>query len=583
VRVPGLTGGSGSGGATTGGRGAAARALRVLTVLVVVAAPISLGVAPSALAAGTGSIAGTVTEFSAPHNAIEGIEVCVSPMNLEDFSGETFKCEKTNPAGDYTIAGLPSGEYRVQFFTPYGGSLNYVTQYFNGKSSFQEASTVFVTAGVTTPNINAELKEGGRISGTVTDVSTHAAIKGIEVCAFAESVGTYKCTATEPNGEYLIAGLPEGAYEVEFSSPLSFFEPGLDYVTQYWDGKSLASEANTVAVTVGGTASGIDAQLKEGGHIAGKVTSASTGAAIEGAFVCAGSGNGEIPLGMCALTNSNGEYTISALESGSYTVEFEAGKSYVVQYYNNKSSSAEAELVAVTAPGTRSGIDAAMQLVSTPPANTTPPVVSGTLAPGGTLLCAPGLWTGTPAPTFSYQWLRSGAPIAGANATSYAVQSADAGNSISCQVTAKNSKGEKSATSAGVVIPALPGIPPAPTVLPSPTRPVVTITGSKVVVSGKSATVQIQCADAACAGMAELSLQIAVKHRKGKKTVARKETLVLAKGSYSLAVGKSGTLVLRLTAAGKTRLAHVMHHPLAAELSVSVKSAKTTVKSVWVS
>ncbi len=78
-------------------------------------------------------------------------------------------------------------------------------------------------------------------------------------------------------------------------------------------------------------------------------------------------------------------------------------------------------------------------------------------------------------------------------------------------------------------------------------------------------------------------MQIVVKHRKGKKTVSRKETLVLAKGSYSLAAGKSGTLVLHLTAAGKARLAHVKHHPLTAKLAVSVKGAKTTVKSVRVS
>ena len=194
-------------------------------------------------------------------------------------------------------------------------------------------------------------------------------------------------------------------------------------------------------------------------------------------------------------------------------------------------------------------------------------------------MCAPGLWTGKPAPTFSYQWLRGGAPIAGANATGYTVQSADAGNSLSCQITAKNAKGEKSARSASVAIPANPVIPPPP---PAP-KPVLTITGSKVVVSGRSATVHIVCSDAACAGSAELTMQIVVKHRKGKKTVSRKETLVLAKGSYSLAAGKSGTLVLRLTAAGKTRLAHVKRHPLTVKLSVSVKGGKTTLESVRVS
>jgi hypothetical protein len=104
-----------------------------------------------------------------------------------------------------------------------------------------------------------------------------------------------------------------------------------------------------------------------------------------------------------------------------------------------------------------------------------------------------------------------------------------------------------------------------------------------VLVSGGSATVHIICSDAACAGSGELTVQIVVKHRKGKKTVSRKQTLVLAKGSYSLAAGQGGTLVLRLTAAGKQRLAHVKHDPLAVKLTLSVQGSKTIAKSVTAS
>jgi hypothetical protein len=541
-------------------------------VLAVIA--LSLSCAPGAMAASTGEISGTVTNTSA--EPIEGIEVCAYSEATEDF---ILECTTTKSNGKYTIAGLPSGEYEVEFLSPSNSTLNYITQYWEYKSSFSEATLVPVGSGET-PNIDAELHEGGQITGAVRNAagnSAHGPIVGIEVCASSEKAGGSRCATTNAGGEYNIVGLATGSYTVEFLSPS---ESLLDYVTQYWEYKSSLSEASTVSVTAGSIKAGIDAELNEGGRITGRVTNASTGAGLEEVLVCVLTESGKlVSFRQCAITGANGEYTISAVGSGNYKIGFDAGKEYVSQYYNGKSSPAEANTVLVTAPATTPNIDAAMQTVGTPPANTTPPVVSGTPAVGSTLLCAPGLWTGKPAPTFSYQWLRGGAPIAGANATGYTVQSADAGNSLSCQITAKNAKGEKSARSASVAIPANPVIPPPP---PAP-KPVLTITGSKVVVSGRSATVHIVCSDAACAGSAELTMQIVVKHRKGKKTVSRKETLVLAKGSYSLAAGKSGTLVLRLTAAGKTRLAHVKRHPLTVKLSVSVKGGKTTLESVRVS
>ncbi len=565
----------GFGGARAGGQAAAARALGVLTVLIVIAAPISLGVAPSALAATTGQIAGTVTR-AAGGTPIEGIEVCASSTSAEEFSSESYGCATTSSSGVYTITGLASGDYEVEFASPSESEPGYVTQYYQGTTSYEDAKAVPVAAPGTTSGIDAALEEGGRITGEVTRASGGAPIEGIEVCASAVHAEGFGCAKTKSNGDYTITGLPGGGYDVSFSSP---FDSELDFVSQYWEYKSSSSEATAVSLIAPETKSNIDAKLQEGGRIEGRVTDASTGAALTDVFVCASTASGEGSLGDCAFTNSSGEYTISALASGDYKVEFEAGKNYTVQYYNNKSSATEAELVAVIAPNTSSGIDAAMQPVSTAPANTKSPVVSGTQAVGSALLCAPGLWTGKPSPTFTYQWLRSGAPIAGANATTYTVQNADAGTSISCQVTAKNSKGEKGATSAGVAIPANPVSPPPP---PAPT-PKVTITGAKAVVSGKSATVHIVCGGATCSGSAQLTLQITVKRRKGKKTVSRKEKLVLAKGTYSLSASKSGTVVLRLTAAGKQRFAHVKRHPLTVQLTVSVAHGQTIVKTVRVS
>ena len=86
------------------------------------------------------------------------------------------------------------------------------------------------------------------------------------------------------------------------------------------------------------------------------------------------------------------------------------------------------------------------------PANTAEPTISGSPAQGQTLTAAPGTWTGTPAPTFAYQWLRcppSGgasdgsdcASIDGATTTSYVVAAGDVGFRLRVKVTGSNADG----------------------------------------------------------------------------------------------------------------------------------------------
>jgi hypothetical protein len=553
-----------------------ARALRVLVVLVA----LPLGFASSALAAETGQIAGTVTDTSI--HAIEGIEVCAYEQSPEGI-GEGFGCTTTDSNGEYTISGLTSGEYKVEFSSPFNSTLNYIAQYYDGKSSASEATAVPVAAGSTTRNIDAELKEGGRVKGKVTDASSKEVIAGIEVCAFSASTESVGCARTDSGGEYTVSGLASGEYKVEFSAS---FSGELNFITQYYDGKSSASEAAAVSVTAGSTTPGIDAELKAGGQIVGRVTDVSTNAAIAGVFVCVFEAGGGISLGGCALTDSNGEYTISGLASGDYRIGFSDGHKYIAQYYSGKSSLAEAGAVSVIAGSVTQGIDAAMQpvVVDASPVNTTPPVVSGTPAVGGALRCANGLWTGNPPPTFTDTWLRDGVPIAGAIGSSYGVQSIDAGHILSCEVTGTNTLGEKSVTSTGVSIP---GIyintgPPRHGRVSASLTPLVTITESRIVVSKGSVAVRLKCRNATCRGSVELTIRVVKKHHGGKKIASRREILVLAKGSFSVTQGTSATVVLHLTAAGRKRLAHAKRHPATAEIVLSVNGAKTTAKSVLV-
>lgn len=89
-------------------------------------------------------------------------------------------------------------------------------------------------------------------------------------------------------------------------------------------------------------------------------------------------------------------------------------------------------------------------LTGSAPANTVAPSITGTTVQGSTLTAADGTWTGTPAPTLTRQWKRNGVNISGATATTYVLTASDVGATITVTVTATNTIGSVSATSAGV-------------------------------------------------------------------------------------------------------------------------------------
>ncbi len=100
-----------------------------------------------------------------------------------------------------------------------------------------------------------------------------------------------------------------------------------------------------------------------------------------------------------------------------------------------------------------------------PPSSTALPIISGSAQTGQTLTVSNGTWQGTPPLSYAYQWQRCDglgcSDISGANQSFYAIQNADLDYYISARVTASNSAGSASASSALV----------GPVLLYSPTLP----------------------------------------------------------------------------------------------------------------
>jgi hypothetical protein len=101
------------------------------------------------------------------------------------------------------------------------------------------------------------------------------------------------------------------------------------------------------------------------------------------------------------------------------------------------------------------------------PSNNAPPTISGTPQLGSQLSTTNGTWAGTTPITFDYQWTRcdttggSCSDIGGATAQTYTLKQIDVGNALRVQVTAKNTDGSASSTSAPTAAITAPAAPAA--------------------------------------------------------------------------------------------------------------------------
>jgi hypothetical protein len=519
-------------------------AWRIAGVATVLACVALLAVGGGIAQASTGSIEGTVTNHTA--KGVEGIEVSVV-----DEEGKQLGSTTTASNGKYTIAGIAEGGYTVVFTDK--------TEVYLTKSmpqSIEEGKAA---------KLNVVLTKAGSFAGVVTSVATSEGLAGVSVQINgpegAEEL--FHGIFTDAHGHYALKHLVPGRYELEFSAEGS-------YLSQRVSVELAEGEEHLYNVV-----------LTEGGKISGTVTDAYSHAALEKIGVYAyipGHGGG------FAVTNAKGEYTVTGLSSGAYDVEYywtysEAEEKeyekapaeipkYITQYYNNQISQGSANTVSVSEGSTTSGVNVAM--VASAPHNAAAPAIAGTALVGDVLTCSNGSWAGEGmlsvqsgwplTSPFGYQWLREGSAISGATLASYVVQSADEGHSLACEVTATNAAGHAASKSNSVAVP----------------RPVLTSFTSKLLFVKDTGKESIACANAACAGTGEITARIAAKH-------GHKKTVLIAKGSYSLAAGTRGTLTLRLTGSGAKALLAVKHHQASGKLVILVKEGKAVERPVQVS
>ena len=313
-----------------------------------------------------GSITGNVTdEFATPLEAI-----CV---DLLELSERQVASTQTDSSGDYTLDVLYPDSYKVRFRNC--GPANVVSEYYDDKDQFAVADPVVVLEGAETAGINAQLAEGGTMSGTVTDAGGDP-LEDICVGTWSDGVDQGGNGQTDSAGEYLIEGLPTANdYVVQFT------DCGTNnVVAEFYDDARLYGDASRVSVTQGAETAGVDAELATGGSISGTVVD-EQGDPLENVCVDADdpksgsfifiAGGGQIGISS-GLTDVNGEYELQGGYTGNYLIYFYdcGGNDVISEYYNNEYERRYADRVPVTEGANTPNIDVEMLSPDSPPPDT---------------------------------------------------------------------------------------------------------------------------------------------------------------------------------------------------------------------
>lgn len=194
---------------------------------------------------------------------IGNVAVCAKATVFR--AGEVEVCGKTQSDGSFVLSNIGPGSYELHFIPAEG--INYVN-----------TSLPMTLAAGDVKGMVAYLRRGVEFQGVLTDGTT-----GLPVAEFGGPGRTpmacaleafteerIKCVPVGAGGEYAIAGLPSGGYEIGFGEDTK--EDGVDlhpdgYVRQYWHDKPTFGEGLLEIVEAPNVVTGIDATLVRGEEV----------------------------------------------------------------------------------------------------------------------------------------------------------------------------------------------------------------------------------------------------------------------------------------------------------------------------
>jgi 5-hydroxyisourate hydrolase-like protein (transthyretin family) len=260
-----------------------------------------------------GRISGRVT------NALTLAPLSGVSITAYNSSGSSVSSAATSGTGDYTILGLPTGQYFLKTYNSLG--------YFDVLYDDLPCTNCTLTAGTAVPAVNNQivtgvnfaLTEGGKVTGTVTDAATHLPLSGIQVQLYDSKNQSVAYVYSNSSGVFTISGLTTGTYSATVSD-----SSGYGYKGQTISG---------IHVTTGATTSGVNFALLSAGKISGTVIDAVTMLPLSNMGITIYSSTGD--YAGSTSTNSQGQYTVSGLMTGTYFARTSNYSTYQDQLYHN--------------------------------------------------------------------------------------------------------------------------------------------------------------------------------------------------------------------------------------------------------
>jgi hypothetical protein len=281
---------------------------------------------------------------------LDGIQVSAYRYNGSWYEWEDYALSESS--GDYTLANLPAGTYRLEFWDEAG---IYASEWYDDALTRGQAEALELTDNVPISGIDAQLAAATRITGTVTDGSANP-LNDITAWVYWWSGSDWEelfGMGTDSNGAYEITGIPAGTYLVRFEDHAEIYAP------EYYSNAIDRADALEFEGVAGETVSGINGVLAAAGSLSGTVTGPDGSTALSGVHVQAYRFSDGEYAGW-GQTDVNGHYTIGGLAAGAHGVRFYAFGSYVGEWYSNATSEAEATPVVLAEGQNVTGIDASL-------------------------------------------------------------------------------------------------------------------------------------------------------------------------------------------------------------------------------